>query len=581
MIDPFLVSIIGKKLESISRDIFLVLERTARSPLFQVRDFSTGLLDTEHRILCQEEGLPLMTYGFSAMLDHLVRVMDGDIGPGDIFIQNDPFHGNNQVQDTAIFKPVFFDGSLRFWAASKGHLADWGSAVLGNYNQNATDIWQEAMRLPPLKIYDAGRFRRDVWALLMANTRLPDLVAGDIQAMIGACRVADNRLLELRARYDEASLLEHIEALLDSSHKRMQHEIRQIPEGVYRSEATWRLPAGLEREEMVCRLTVTIEGGHAELDFTGTDPQSSHYYNGVYGTTYAAAISTFLMLVDPDIPHNEGVERCIEITIPEGTFLNAAFPGPSVMGNFVANDVVGEVVMKAMTSAAPDRVCAGWARGLQSNFSGVRPNGKPFYHIPLMSNKGGGGAVEGVDGWSCIGLITCAGGFAFDDYEVFETSLPVRLIEHEYREESAGAGRWRGGFGIRLKYRIDPPASMTTFGDGTDQPYGLFGGRPGAPNDFIVTRPDGSRATVPPNVTLALDPGSIVEAHNGGGGGYGSPLERAVDLVRADVRNELISRETAENVYGVYLSGPPLDEVDEARTSAARVDGTRGDHSTE
>ena len=260
--------------------------------------------------------------------------------------------------------------------------------------------------------------------------------------------------------------------------------------GTYTAEATWDLPPGVGPDRLVCRLAATVGDGRVILDFRNSDPQVDRYYNGVYGTSYAAAASTFLMIIDPDIPHNGGVERCIEVVLAEGTFLNAAFPAPSVLGNFVMNDVISETVMKALAPAAPDRVCAGWGRGLNVSLYGTDPaTGAEFLAVPLLSNKCGAGGVAGVDGQDCIGILTCGGGFAFDDYEVFEAGLPITLLSHEYWEDSAGPGEWRGGLGIRVAYRMEAETLVTCFGDGTDEPYGLFGGERGTPNRIVVTPP--------------------------------------------------------------------------------------------
>ena len=551
MIDPVLVAVLGKKVEAATREMTRVIERTARSPLLQIRDFTAAVLDAEHRILAQNEGLPLMAYGFSGMLDHLVKQIDGPIHPGDVFVQNDTFSGNNQAQDTAVLRPVFVDDKLRFWTATKGHLADLGGTSAGGYDPEATDVWQETIRIPPLRVVDRGELRRDVWNLLMANSRFPVLVGGDLMALMGAGGVGERALLETCARYTTSVVLDHIDALLDFSEERVRAEIGRMTHGTYTAEATWDLPKGVGPDQLVCRLAATVDEGKVMLDFTGSDPQVDRYYNGVYGTSYAAATATFLMLIDPDIPHNGGVERCVEIVLPEGSFLNASFPAPSVLGNFVMNDVIGETVMKALAPAAPDRVCAGWGRGLNVSLYGTDPAGSEFLAVPLLSNKCGSGGVVGVDGWDCIGILTCGGGFAFDDYEVFEAGLPLTLLSHEYWEDSAGPGEWRGGVGIHVAYRMEVETLVTCFGDSTDEPYGLFGGAPGSRNRLVITPPGGSPYDAAPNSTTTVAPGSIVELYNSGGGGYGPPSDRAPELVRNDARNRLVSADVASEVYGV------------------------------
>lgn len=551
-IDPILVAVLGKKIESATRDMTRVIERTSRSQLLQVRDFTAAVLDADHRILAQNEGLPLMAYGFSGMLGHLVEQVGGPIRPGDVFVHNDTFGGNNQAQDTAVFRPVFVDGELRFWTATKGHLADLGGRSAGGYDPQATDVWQETIRIPPLRIFDGGTLRRDVWNVLMANSRFPELVGGDLRALMGATGVGERALRELCARYGIDVAMAHLDALLDFSEERARAEIGRMIPGTYTAEATWDLPPGVGPDRLTCRLVATVDDSRVVLDFSDSDPQVDRYYNGVHGTSYAAATSTFLMIIDPDIPHNGGVERCIDVVLTEGTFLHAAFPAPSVLGNFVMNDVIAETVMKALAPAAPDRVCAGWGRGLNVSLYGSDPaTGREFLAVPLLSNKCGAGGVAGVDGQDCIGILTCGGGFAFDDYEIFEGGMPITLLSHEYWEDSAGPGEWRGGLGIRVAYLMQTETTITCFGDGSDEPYGLFGGERGAPNRIVITPPGGDPYEPPPNSTTLVAPGSILEMFNAGGGGYGSPAARPRSLVAGDFRDGMISADTARRFHNL------------------------------
>lgn len=571
-IDPILASILGKKMEAIAREMAVVLERTARSPLFQVRDFCTVVLDAELRILSQEEGLPQMAYAVSHSLAHVVDFFEGDIHEGDVFVHNDPFYGGNQAQDTAIMRPIFLEGELRFWAAAKGHIADLGSAVLGGYNPEATDIWQENFRIPPLRIYRDERPLRDVWNALMANTRLPKLVGGDLQAQIGATKVAQTRLAELCESHGVDTLARHLEFLLDATEQRMRAELARIPEGSYYGESVYEHEEGGEIERHTARLSVTVRDSRVTLDFAGTDAQCRKYYNGVFGTTFSAAIAVFLMLVDPDLPHNDGVLRCIDVTVPLGSFLNAAFPAPCVQGNFTCQDVACEAIFRAMAEPMPDAVTAGWNRGESHNIRGLDPRtGGVFYDVPLVANKGGAGGTLGADGWDNIGLIACGGGYAAQDYEIFEAQSPVRVMNHEYRQDSGGPGEYRGGMGIEFHYRVESPAStLTVYGEDRDEPFGLFGGQPGAANVArIRSGADGPWERMPPNQVRELGFGHEICLLNAGGGGYGPPHQRPVDSVVDDVRNGFVSVESAARAYGVVFSHGSL-EVDPARTRERR-----------
>ena len=570
-IDPILAVVLGKKIEAIAKEMSLVLERTARSPLFQVKDFCTAVLDERARILSQEEGLPQMAYAIVHSLEHLIEFFGDDIHPGDIFIQNDPYYGGNHAPDTCIFMPVFVEGEIHFWGAAKGHLADLGSAVMGGYNPQATDIWQENFRIPPLRLYDRGSLRSDVWNLLAANTRLPHFVLGDIAASIGACRTGGIRLEALATEQGVGTLKDHLDFLLDATERRMRSELAQIPDGTYRSEVVYRCDDGTQSIDVTAKLAITVDGGHISVDYAGSSPQTPYYYNCAYGTTFAAVVAVVLMLVDPDLPHNDGVLRCIDVIVPEGSFLNCTFPSPCVQGNFTSSDVAGDSIFLALSEVLPDRVCAGWSRNESHMIKGLDPRtGERFYGPPLLANKGGAGATSENDGWSFIGLIACGGGYAANDYEMFEIQNPVRLAHHEYWCDSAGAGTYRGGLGIRIRYTLEAPETeVTTYGEDWAPAFGLFGGGQSSLNQYRVQTPGTDLERLPPNTTSRFPAGTVIEADNAGGGGFGPPHQRDVETVRDDARNGFVSLEAAEGVFGVVVD-PETFEIDHDATARRR-----------
>ena len=570
-LDPILAVVLGKKIEAIAKEMSLVLERTARSPLFQVKDFCTAVLDERARILSQEEGLPQMAYAIVHSLEHLIKFFGDDIHPGDVFIQNDPYYGGNHAPDTCIFMPVFVDGEIHFWGAAKGHLADLGGAVMGGYNPQATDIWQENFRIPPLRLYDRGSLRSDVWNLLRANTRLPHFVLGDIQASIGACRTGGLRLESLAEEYGVGTLKDHLDFLLDATERRMRAELAQITDGTYHSEVVYRCDDGTESIDVTAKLAITVGGGHIIVDYAGSSPQTPYYYNCAYGTTFAAVVAVVLMLVDPDLPHNDGVLRCIDVVVPEGSFLNCTFPSPCVQGNFTSSDVAGDSIFLALSEVLPERVCAGWSRNESHMIKGLDPRtGERFYGPPLLANKGGAGATSENDGWSFIGLIACGGGYAANDYEMFEIQNPVRIAHHEYWTDSAGAGTYRGGLGIRIRYTLEAPETeVTTYGEDWAPAFGLFGGGQSSLNQYRVQTPGAEMRRLAPNTTSRFPAGTVIEADNAGGGGYGPPHRRDVADVHHDVRNGFVSFEVAENAFGVVVDRESF-EVDHDATARRR-----------
>ena len=319
---------------------------------------------------------------------------------------------------------------------------------------------------------------------------------------------------------------------------------------------------------------MTVRDSKVTLDFDGTDPQCRKYYNGAFGTTFSAAIAIFLMLVDPDLPHNDGVLRCIDVRVPEGTFLNASFPAPCVQGNFTCQDVAMEAMFRALAEPMPEAVTAGWNRGESHNIRGLDPrSGGVFYDVPLIANKGGSGGTLGFDGWDNIGLIACGGGYAAQDYEIFEAQSPVVVVNHEYRGDSGGPGEYRGGMGIEFHYRVESPEStLTAYGEDSDEPFGLFGGEPGAANILYIRRAGGKPwERMPPNQVRELGQGAEIRALNAGGGGYGVPERRALESVAADLRDGFVSPEAAASAYGVLVSPGSL-ELDYEATRSSRGD---------
>ncbi|MBI3089205.1 MAG: hydantoinase B/oxoprolinase family protein [Candidatus Tectomicrobia bacterium] len=573
-IDPILTSVIGKNLESIAHEMGIAMTRTTSSPFFQVKDMCTAILDERGRILCQKEYLPLMAYTFPTMLEALLEFFGEEVGPGDVFITNDVFYGGNQLQDLAFFKPVFLEGELLFWTATKGHQVDLGGPILGGYNPRAREVWQETLRIPPLKVYERGVLRRDVWNFLMENTRLPRLVGRDFQAMIGGCIVGERRLHVLLERYGKARLRAHVEALLDSSETMTRAAIERLADGVYRADASTQ-DDGQDKEAVyTARLAAMVDGSSITFDFSGSDPQAPGWINGVYATSLSATVSTFFMCVDPLIPRNEGSLRPVRVRVPEGSFLNARYPAATVRGNFTCNDVIGDCVMKALAQMMPERVTACWARSLTCSIGGLNPRSREtYYDVMFMSYCGGGGATEGADGWSYIGMLTLGGGLTVQDLEIHERSRPHVFHELEYWPDSGGAGCWRGGLGARSRFTVSAPnPEIIMRGDTVNQSDGLFGGHAGKAGECRMGDASGELVAVPVNERYNPKSGVQIEFRSPGGGGFGEPLRRDAALVAEDVRHGYVSRRAALELYGVELhTDGGLDvEATERRRQARR-----------
>jgi len=575
-IDKVLVSILQRRLKSITEEMSIAMTRTTRSPILcEAKDFVTGLYDAKGNMLEQTENLPILAFSLAPVCKYIIEYFGDDIHPGDVIFHNDVFSMGNQNNDVAVYKPIFFEGELVAWAACKGHQADIGGAVQGGYNPQATEVWQEALRIPPVKVIERGKLRKDVWDLIFANIRL-DIVEEDMRAEIGSCVVGERGVLKILERYGREVFEAHKEYLFDATEQMMRQEIRTIPDGVYRGEATAYYDGKNPGSEYTIRVTITVADGEIHFDYTGTDPQTPGFVNGTFTSSASATILTFLQMVNPNMPHNEGMVRPIKITIPGGTILNAAYPAATTYGNHLCPNNA-DAIMRALGPVIPERVTAEWNELLCSLSTGSDPRkgGEPFVDIFFMGMKGGSGGIYGCDGYDHIGMIDASGGVLDQDYEMFEQQTPHRLVRHEYWCDSAGAGRWRGGLGVETEFVMGGEnVKLVTFGDGDVEPArGAVGGKDGTLNVIKLRYPDGRWYTCTSKDLVENVPaGTVYFQQAGGGGGWGDPRERDPAKVLRDVRNGVVSLEKAREDYGVAID-PATWTVDEAETEKLRSGG--------
>lgn len=571
-IDKILASVLERRLKSITEEMSIALTKTTRSPILcEARDFVTGLYDARGKMLEQTENLPILSFSLGPVCEYIIKYFGDEIYPGDVIFHNDVFSMGNQNNDVAVYKPIFYRDTLVAWSACKGHQADVGGAVAGGYNPNATEVWQETLRIPPVKVYEAGKFRKDVWDLIFANIRY-DIVAEDMKAEIGSCVVGERGVLALIEKYGLERFNAHKEYIFDTTEKMMRAEIRTIPPGVYRGESTVYYDGRHPGSRFKIRVKITVSGDSITFDYSETDPQTTGFVNGTYTSSASATTLTFLQMVNPNIPHNDGMIRPIKIIIPPGTLLNAKYPAATTFGNHLCPPNA-DAIIRALAPVIPDRVTAGWNQLLCGLTNGWDPRKKTnFVDICFLGYKGGSGAMKGVDGYDHIGMIDASGGVLDQDYEMFEQQTPHILWEHEYLIDSAGAGQWRGGLGIVTRYEIGGEnVKVVTFGDGDVEPaFGLFGGKSGALNFIELIYPNGKRyRTTSKDLVENVPPGTIWYQQAGGGGGYGDPLLRAAEKVAWDVKNGVVSLEAARKLYGVVIN-PRTMEVDERATARLR-----------
>jgi len=571
-IDPILLSVFARAFKSLTNEMSIALQKTTRSPILcEAKDFVTGVYDARGNMLEQTENLPILSFSLGPVCKYIIEYFGDDIHPGDIIFHNDVFSMGNQNNDVAVYKPIFFQDELVAWSACKGHQADIGGAVAGGYNPNATEVWQEALRIPPVKVYDKGKLRKDVWDLIFANIRF-DMVRQDMRAQIGACVVGERRMLHLLERYGRACVEAHKQALFAATRKMMEAEIATIPNGEYRGEATVYYDGRNLGKQYKIRVRIVVADKRITFDYSDTDPQTDAFVNGTYTSSASAAILTLLQMVNPDIPHNQGMVEPIEIIIPQGTLLNAAFPAATTYGNHLCPPNA-DAIARALAPVVPERVTAGWNHLLCSLTTGVDPRkNEKYVDIGFMGLKGGSGALRGVDGYDHIGMIDASGGVLDQDYEMFEQQTPHVLLRHEYLRDSAGPGRWRGGLGVETMFEIGSHnTQVVIFGDGDREPaFGLHGGGNGSLNSIRLRYPDGAER-VPRSLDLitGVPKGTVYHQLAGGGGGYGNPKDRPAEQIAREVRNGILSAQAARDVYGV-VSDEKTGEVDGRATALLR-----------
>jgi len=572
MIDKILASVFQRRFKSITEEMSIVLTKTTRSPILcEAKDFVTGLYDGRGKMLEQTENLPILSFSLGPVCEYIVKYFGDEIFAGDVIFHNDVFSMGNQNNDVAVYKPIFHGGRLIAWAAAKGHQADIGGAVPGGYNPRATEVWQEALRIPPVKVYEKGRLRKDVWDLIFANIRY-DIVEADMRAQIGSCVVGERETLKLVDKYGLDVFEAHKEYLFDSTEKMMKAEIRTIPNGIYRGESTVYYDGKTPGSTYKIRVKIFVEDEEITFDYSETDPQTDGFVNGTYTSSASATLLTFLQMVNPDIPHNDGMVRPVKIFIPEGTILNARFPAATTFGNHLCPPNA-DAIIRALAPAIPDRVTAGWNQLLCYLTSGFDRRKKDNYvDIGFMGLKGGSGATAGVDGYDHIGMIDASGGVLDQDYEMFEQQTPHLLQHHEFWPDSAGSGQWRGGLGVETRFRIGgEKTKVVTFGDGDVEPaFGLFGGKDSTLNTIELRFKDGTvYKTTSKDLVEDVPGGTILFQQAGGGGGYGDPFKRDPQLVAREVRNGILSLAKAREDYGVIID-PDTYELNRDETARLR-----------
>jgi N-methylhydantoinase B len=552
-VDPISGAIVQRLITNAAREMGLTLMRSTRSPvLFEARDFCTGIFDAAGRVIEQHKYLPMHAFLLPPVVAEVIRVWGQRVVPGDVFIHNDPFHGGNHAMDVSIVRPLFAGRELAGWAACKGHMLDWGGPVPSGYNAAARSVWDEPLRVPAIHLYRAGQRSEETFALIEANIRAPEIVLHDVEAMAGSTAIGERRMREIVERFGIRAFGGLVDAWLTATRTEVERCIGALPDGIYRGESRVQYKPGHWADVVV---SVQIAGTDIIFDFTGTSGQTESYVNAPLPVTHMGVLQCMAMLLasdmDPDTGLNAGFSEAIQIRVPPRTILSAEFPAAVGYCNHLS-DQITEAVFKALAEVLPSRVTGGWAQW-GTTVSGTW-QGRAFATPLFFASKGGSGATDGVDGYDFIGSIRMAGALEAEDVEMFERVHGwIDIRRQEYWPDSGGAGQWRGGLGVSVEAILQGDDMMVaTFGSGRDEgAFGLFGGGASPLSKMLLQYPDGTEVDVPALANIDRVPsGTLLRKWNTGGGGYGSPRQRAIEKIERDLREGYISAKEAQRSYG-------------------------------
>lgn len=579
-IDPITLAVVGGAMSSTIRYMTEIIRNTARSATIAIgHDFSTtlfGVFDGVPMMVCQGEDQPVHL----GVLIHKLKIgatyFGDDIAPGDIMYHNDPPTGGNHLPDVSMYRPIFHDGKLFAWAAVTVHMPETGGPVAGGFNPDAENLFSEGLRIPHIKLADAGKLRRDIWNMILCNLRTSEATDADMGAMLSALNAAEARLLELCDKFGMTTVRHCMRRMIDRGEEIAREEIRLMPDGVYTGADA--MEAGAEGEgDVRVECTLTIEGDQMRVSLNGS-PQTLNTLNSYKSNTISAVYWAYLGAMRPGIPVNEGIYRPLHVDVgPAGTLVNPDAPAASYACTGATYALLFSAVSKALSEAIPERAGAAWCHQNTVTFAGIDPRDhQPFAYMSHLMSKGGGGAYYGRDGGHLWGLPAAGGANMTGEIELLEFRLPIHVARHQLLPDSGCPGRWRGGCGAELEIVVETPECMVSR-TGSGVRYAadsrLGGGSPGDAERRVhrvwIRHSSGATDELPLHSLRNLEQGARVYGRVAGGGAVGPAWQRDPQRVAADVKAGLVSLGMAEEEYGVAFTGDSFT-VDESRTRVLR-----------
>ncbi len=534
---------------AVAEEMGVALRNTALSPNIRDRqDFSCAAATAKGEVVAQAEHIPVHLGSLYVGVTNLLRHLESrgiELEPGDVVVTNDPYIAGTHLNDVMALKPVYRSGELIGYVVCKAHHVDVGGSTPGSISVDASSLLEEGLVLPPVKLVERGKLREDVLAIVQSNVRTPRYARGDLLAQVAALNVGEKRLLELAEKVGTEALEGAWEEALRYVERYARKRLIELEEkfsarGAYEAEDFVELSSGYPAR---IRALVELRGGSINIDFSGSHPQVPEPLNAVYGVTVAATTFAVKAVVDPEMPMNHGFYRVVSVDAPVGSIVNPLPPAPVAGGNVETAQRIVDVVLKALSKALPGRVPAA-SCGTMTN---VLLGGKGWvYYETVACGSGARPFGDGVDG-----VHTHMTNTLNTPVEVVERETPLLFVAYELRPDSGGAGRYRGGLGITRAFKVlEDGVTLVVYSERhLLRPWGLAGGKEGAPSDHFVVKRDGSIVRLGAKARVTLSRGDLVVINTPGGGGYGNPCERAREAVLRDLAEGKVSRERVAADY--------------------------------
>ena len=552
--DPIKLEILKNALESIGDGMALTVVRTSRSTVVKTgMDFSTGVLSSSGELIGQGFCLPIHLGGMMPALKACRDYYENSINPGDIFMLNDPYEGGSHLPDIFLFKPIFINDHIVAYLCAMTHHTDIGGRVAGGNACDSSEIYQEGIRIPPVKLYSSGIPNETVYRLLEKAVRVPEMVMGDLQAQIAGLQYGENQYLELVSQYGIELLQQHVEELINYTEILTRRSISEMPDGTW-SFSDYIDDDGFGSESIQITATITKNQDEIHVDFSGTSKQCNGAIQPVLATTKAVVYAVLKCLLGPQIPNTSGYFRPVRITAPEGTFVNPVLPAP-VAARTLGLVRIANTVFGAFAQMLPHRVyaaCAGAEVGVAiAGYNKTQVPWKPWVLLDFAVEPGMGGFSyrDGLDGVSA-GMLNGAN----TPVEILEIDHPIKILEYGFTQDSEGPGQYRGSMGMKRKYQCttDDTTINLRSDRGKIPPYGLWGGGASKPTSIIAAK-NGLSEIKPTKFLDTFNAGDTLEIQWPGGGGWGNPFERNPTEVVQDILNDRVSSSRAKEIYGVAV----------------------------